>query len=156
MSKSAKAIPDNMHSLTPHLVCAKAVEAMEFYKKAFNAKEEMKLIAPNGKLIHGALRIGDSMLMLAEECPEYGSFAPKTPPGSPVYIHLMVEDVDATVAQAAAAGAQVTMPVADMFWGDRYGQLQDPFGHRWSVATHVRDLTPAEIQEAASKVCMPQ
>ena len=154
MSQQATKSNSNcMSSLTPHLVCAKALDAMEFYKKAFNATEQVKLLAPNGQLIHGAMRIGDSNLMLAEECPEWGSFAPKPPHGSPVCIHLMVENVDATVAQAVAAGAKVTMPVADMFWGDRYGQLVDPFGHRWSVATHIKDLSPQELQEAATKAC---
>jgi PhnB protein len=142
-------------SVTPHLVCAGAVEAIEFYKKAFNAVEEVKLLAPNGQLIHAALRIGNSTVMLAEECPEWGSFGPKTLKGSPVCIHLMVPDVDATAAQAVSAGATITMPVADAFWGDRYGQLVDPFGHRWSVATHVRDLTPDELQAAAIKACTP-
>jgi uncharacterized glyoxalase superfamily protein PhnB len=146
-------ISTEMPSLTPHLVCAGAIDAIDFYKKAFNAVETLKLVAPNGGLIHGSLRIGDSMLMLAEECPEWNSFGPKSLKGSSVTIHLMVPDVDAAVAQAVAAGATITMPVADMFWGDRYGQLVDPFGHRWSVATHIRDLSPEEMQEAATKAC---
>ncbi len=144
-------IPQGMHSLTPHLVCANAVQAIDFYKQAFGAVEAMKLLAPNGQLVHAGLRIGDSMLMLAEECPQWGSLGPKSLNGSPVVIHLMVPDVDATVAQAVAAGATITMPVADMFWGDRYGQLLDPFGHRWSIATHLRDMTPDEIHEAMLK-----
>ena len=144
-------IPQGMHSLTPHLVCANAVQAIDFYKQAFGAVEAMKLLAPNGQLVHAGLRIGDSMLMLAEECPQWGSLGPKSLNGSPVVIHLMVPDVDATVAQAVAAGATITMPVADMFWGDRYGQLLDPFGHRWSVATHQRDLSPEELHEAMLK-----
>lgn len=144
-------IPQGMHSLTPHLVCANAVQAIDFYKQAFGAVEAMKLLAPNGQLVHAGLRIGDSMLMLAEECPQWGSLGPKSLNGSPVVIHLMVPDVDATVAQAVAAGATITMPVADMFWGDRYGQLLDLFGHRWSIATHLRDMTPDEIHEAMLK-----
>lgn len=145
-----------MHTLTPHLICADAIAAMEYYKKAFNAVEEMKLLAPNGQLVHGSMRIGDSMLMLAEECPEFGNFAPKEANASSVYLHLMVPDVDASMKQAEAAGAKITMPATDMFWGDRYGQLIDPFGHRWSVATHIKDMTPEEIQEAATKACGPQ
>lgn len=145
---TTKPIPKDMHSLTAHLICADALAAIEFYKRAFNAVELLKLVGPTGKLVHASLRIGDSMLMLAEECPDYGSVGPKTLKGSAVVLHLMVEDVDAAVAQAVAAGATVTMPVADMFWGDRYGQLLDPFGHRWSVATRIRDLNQAEMQAA--------
>ena len=153
MSKSAvKPIPDGMHSLTPHLTCAGAADAIEFYKKAFNAVEEARLPGPPGKLAHAAVRIGDSMLMLMDEFPEMGGFGPKSLKGSPVIIHLQVEDVDAVVKQAVEAGAKLTMPPADMFWGDRYAQLEDPFGHRWSVATHTRDLSPQEIQEEMAKM----
>jgi PhnB protein len=149
MTKSTiKPIPDGMRSLTPHLVCADAARAIEFYKAAFNAVEEMRLPGPDGKLMHAALRIGDSALMLVDENLEWGMLGPKTLKGSPVTIHFYVEDVDAAVAQAVAAGAKVTMPVADMFWGDRYGVLQDPFGHSWSLATHQRDLTPEQIRQA--------
>ncbi|MEI8379042.1 MAG: VOC family protein [Planctomycetota bacterium] len=148
---ASEPIPEGMRSLTPHLVCADAIQAIEFYKQAFGAVEVMKMLAPNGQLVHAGLRIGDSMLMLAEECPEWGSLGPKSLKGSPVVIHLMVPDVDATVAQAVAAGATVTMPIADMFWGDRYGQLLDPFGHRWSIATHLRDLSPEEMHETMLK-----
>ena len=145
MSKAAvKPIPDGMHSLTPHLVCAGAADAIEFYRKAFNAVEEGRIPGPGGKLMHAAVRIGDSVLMLVDENAEYGLLGPKALKGSPVTIHLYVADVDAVVAQAVAAGAKITMPVADMFWGDRYGQLQDPFGHHWSVATHTRDLSAEE------------
>lgn len=150
-TSTSKPIPEGMRSLTPHLVCADAIQAIEFYKQAFGATEVTKMLAPNGQLVHAGLRIGDSMLMLAEECPQWGSLGPKSLNGSPVVIHLMVPDVDATVAQAVVAGATVTMPVADMFWGDRYGQLLDPFGHRWSVATHLRDMTPEEMHEAMLK-----
>lgn len=154
MSKPAvKPIPDGMHSLTPLLICAGAADAIEFYKKAFNAIEESRLPGPQGKLMHAMLRIGDSALMLTDEMPEMGGFGPKSLKGSPVQVHLQVEDVDAVVKQAVAAGAKVTMPVADMFWGDRYGQLEDPFGHHWSVATHTRDLSQQEIQEGMAKMC---
>jgi PhnB protein len=149
---NVKPIPDGMHSLTPHLVCADAAAAIEFYKAAFGAVELSRLPGPGGKLMHGSVRIGDSVLMLTDEMPEWGSLGPKALKGSPVTIHLYVNDVDAAVARAVAAGAKVTMPVADMFWGDRYGQLEDPFGHKWSVATHTRDLTPAQIQEGMAKM----
>ncbi len=149
---TVKPIPDGMHSLTPHLVCAGATEAIDFYKKAFNAIELTRLEGPDGKLMHAALRIGDSVLMLVDEAPQWGSFGPKALKGSPVYLHLYVQDVDASLAQAVAAGAKLTMPAAEMFWGDRYGQLEDPFGHKWSVATHTRDLTPEEIKEGMAKM----
>ena len=153
MAKAAvKRIPDGMHSLTPHLVCAGAADAIEFYKKAFNAVETARMPGPDGKLMHGAVRIGDSTLMLVDENPQCGMLGPKALKGSPVTIHLYVDDADATAAQAVAAGAKVTMPVADMFWGDRYGVLEDPYGHRWSVATHTRDMSPEEMRQAMAKM----
>jgi len=153
MAKQApQPIPEGMHSLTPHLVCAGAAEAIDFYKRAFNAIEQARMPGPDGKLMHAAVQIGDSTLMLVDENPQWGLLGPKALKGSPVAIHLYVPDVDATVAQAVAAGAKVTMPVADMFWGDRYGQLEDPFGHRWSVATHTRELTSEEIREGMAKM----
>jgi PhnB protein len=148
-----KPIPEGRHSLSPHLVCEGAADAIEFYKKAFNAVEEMRLPGPDGKLMHASLRIGDSHLMLVDANPDWNCLGPKALKGSPVTIHLYVEDADAVYAQAVRAGAKATMPVADMFWGDRYGVLEDPFGHYWSVATHVRDLTPAEIQQAMIGAC---
>ncbi len=151
-TSTAKSIPDGMHCVTPHLVCAGAADAIEFYKKAFNAVEMVRLPGPGGKIMHALLRIGDSSVMLVDEFPDWGSFGPKTLKGSPVTIHLQVDDVDATVNQAVAAGAKVIMPVADMFWGDRYGQIDDPFGHHWSVATHVRDVSPEEMQQAMQKM----
>lgn len=141
-----KAIPDGMHTLTPHIVCEGASDAIAFYRKAFNAEELARLPAPGGKVMHAAIRIGDSVVMLMDDFPEWGSLGPKALKGSPVTLHLYVQDVDAAIKQAVAAGAQVTMPAADMFWGDRYGQVVDPFGHRWSIATHKEDLTPEEIQ----------
>ena len=141
-----KAIPDGMHTLTPHIVCEGASDAIAFYRKAFNAEELTRLPAPGGKVMHAAIRIGDSVVMLMDDFPEWGSLGPKALKGSPVTLHLYVQDVDAAIKQAVAAGAQVTMPAADMFWGDRYGQVVDPFGHRWSIANHKEDLTPEEIQ----------
>jgi uncharacterized glyoxalase superfamily protein PhnB len=147
-----KPIPQGMHSVTPHLVCAGAADAIEFYKKAFDAVELTRLPGPNGKLMHASIRIGDSTVMLSDDFPEMGSSGPKALKGSPVTIHIYAEDVDKLAAQATAAGAKITMPVSDMFWGDRYGQLEDPFGHRWSIATHVRDVTPDEIQKAMNEM----
>ncbi len=149
MSK-VQAIPDGMHSLTPHLVCRDAAQAIDFYNRAFGAIERFRLPAPDGKLIHACVQIGDSQLFLVDEMPAMGALGPQALKGSPVTLHLQVEDADAVFARAVAAGATVTMPLADMFWGDRYGQLQDPFGHRWSVATHVRDLSPEQIRAAAA------
>jgi PhnB protein len=142
-----KPIPDGMHSLTPQLVCAGADAAIKFYSKAFNAVEEGRLPGPDGKIMHAMVRIGDSALMLVDENPQWGTHGPKSAKSAPFIVHLYVEDVDATVAKAVAAGAKLTMPVTDMFWGDRYGQLEDPFGHHWSVATHKQDLTPEQIRE---------
>lgn len=149
---NVKPIPEGMHSLTPLVVCAGAAAAIEFYKKAWNAVEVSRLPGPDGKLMHASVKIGDSTLMLTDEMPEWGGFGPLALKGSPVTIHLYVEDVDAAVAQAVAAGAKVTMPVQEMFWGDRYGQLEDPFGHHWSVATHTRDLTPEEVQKGMAEM----
>jgi len=143
-----------MHTVMPHLVCAGAAAAIEFYKKAFGAEECMRIPGPQGKLMHAAVSIGDSIVMLVDEFPQCGSLGPKSLKGSPVTIHLNVPDVDATVADAVRAGAKITMPVADMFWGDRYGQLEDPFGHHWSVATHLRDMSPEEIKKAAAQMQM--
>jgi uncharacterized glyoxalase superfamily protein PhnB len=144
-----------MHTLTPHIIVAGAAEAIEFYKKAFKAVEQVRLPGPGGKLMHASLKIGDSTLMLVDEMPDCGggpSFGPKALKGTPVVLHLYVDDADATIAQAQAAGAKVTMPATDMFWGDRYGQLEDPFGHRWSVATHKRDVTPEEMKQAMEQM----
>jgi uncharacterized glyoxalase superfamily protein PhnB len=149
MSKQrVKPIPDGMHTVTPHLVCNGAASAIEFYKKAFSAVELARLPGPGGKLMHAMIRIGDSAVMLVDEFPDQGGLGPKSLKGSPVTIHLYVEDVDATVKRAVAAGARITMPVEDMFWGDRYGRIEDPFGHHWSIATHIRDVSLEEAQAA--------
>jgi uncharacterized glyoxalase superfamily protein PhnB len=149
---NVKPIPDGMHTVTPHLVCAGAADAIEFYKKAFNAVEGGRLPGPNGRLMHAWIRIEGSAVMLVDEMPEWGAVGPKSLKGSPVTIHLYVENVDAFVKRAVAAGAKVTMPVADQFWGDRYGKLEDPFGHHWSVATHIRDVSVEEMQQAMKRM----
>jgi uncharacterized glyoxalase superfamily protein PhnB len=146
-----KPIPEGMRTVTPHLVCAGATEAIEFYKKAFGAVETARLPGPQGKIAHAMIRIGDSAVMLVDEFPEMGAVGPKSLKGSPVTIHLYVDNVDTTVERAVKAGAKITMPVADMFWGDRYGKLVDPFGHHWSVGTHIRDVSMEEMQQAMQK-----
>ena len=147
-----KPIPDDMHTVTPHLVVAGAADAIEFYKKAFGAKEEARLPGPDGKIMHALVRINGSAVMLVDENPQWGMLGPKALKGTPVTIHLYVEDTDGFVGRAVKAGAKVTMPVADMFWGDRYGVIEDPFGHHWSVATHVRDVSMEEAQQAMQKM----
>lgn len=137
-----------MRTVTPFLTCADAAQALEFYQQAFGAIEQTRLPGPQGKIMYSNLQLGDSSICVVDEVPEWGALGPKSLQGTPVTIHLYVDDVDAVVASAVAAGAKVTMPVADMFWGDRYGMLEDPFGHRWSVATHIRDVTPEEIRQA--------
>ncbi len=147
MSK-VKAIPDGMHSLTPHLVCRGAAAAIDFYGRAFGAIEQFRLPGPDGRLVHACVLIGDSQLFLVDEMPEHGALGPRALKGSPVTIHLQVQDADATFARAVQVGATVTMPLADMFWGDRYGRVTDPFGHSWSIATHVRDVSPDDMVAA--------
>jgi uncharacterized glyoxalase superfamily protein PhnB len=147
-SAQVQKVPDGMHSITPHLVIDGAAAAIEFYERAFGARDAAKLPGPDGRLMHGHVRIGDSIVMLVDENRAYGMLGPKAVGGSPVTIHLYVDDVDAVYQRAVAAGATPAMPPADMFWGDRYGVLEDPFGHRWSIATHTRDVTAAEMEQA--------
>jgi len=151
-----KPIPDGMHSVTPHLVCDGAAAAIDFYKAAFGATEVARLPGPDGRLMHALITIGDSAVMLVDENPQFGLLAPKTLRGTPVRIHLYVPDADAFVARAVAAGARVIMPLADMFWGDRYGVLEDPCGHHWSVATHIRDVQAQEMSQAMKSACSPE
>lgn len=150
---TVQAIPPGMTAITPHLTCRNAAAAIDFYKQAFGAVECARLPSPDGKLAHAQLNIGGASLMLVDEYAEQGMLSPQALNGSPVTIHLYVVDADTTFAQAIAAGASVTMPLTDMFWGDRYGRLVDPFGHHWSVATHQRDLSPAEIAAAMLDGC---
>jgi len=127
-------------------------QAIEYYKKIFGAKERGRMMTPDGKRIaHAEIEIGNSRLMLADEFPEMNSLSPKTIGGSPVGLFLYVDDVDKIVSQAVAEGAKVLMEVEDQFWGDRYGSIEDPFGHRWSISTHIKDLTEEELKKAAEK-----
>ena len=148
MSEATRPIPDGYHSVTPHLVCGDAAAAIAFYQQAFGATELGRMNMPNGKIGHAEIRIGDSRIMLADAFPEYGSNDPLALKGTAVVIHMYVEDADAAWQRATAAGARPTMPLADTFWGDRYGQVEDPFGHRWSIATHKRDVSMEEMQAA--------
>jgi uncharacterized glyoxalase superfamily protein PhnB len=150
MTHRIKPIPEDFHTITPHLVVKGASQAIEFYRQAFGAEEIFRLPGPDGKsIMHAQLKIGDSPLFLADEFPQMGSHGPEIGGRSPVTIHLYVEDVDSVFNAALAAGAQPLMPPADMFWGDRYGKLSDPFGHEWSLATHKEDLTPEEMSKRA-------
>ena len=141
-----KPIPEGYHSVTPYLCVKGAAAAIDFYKKAFGAKELLRMPAPGEKIGHAEIQIGDSHVMLADEFPEMGFLSPQSVGGSPVMMHLYVEDVDVTANKAVAAGAKVTRPVADQFYGDRGGQVEDPFGHKWYVSTHKEDVSPEEIE----------
>jgi len=152
MSEQVRPIPEGFHSVTPHLVCNDAAAAIAFYQQAFGAVEIGRMGMPGGKIGHAEIRIGDSRLMLADAFPEYGSQDPLALKGSPVVIHLYVENADAVWDQAIAAGAEPIMPLSDAFWGDRYGQVQDPFGHRWSIATHQREVSMDEMQDAMQQM----
>ena len=147
MAKKVKAIPDGYHTVTPNLTVRQAAKAIDFYKKAFGAEELVRMPGPGGSIMHAELRIGNSPVMLADEMPDMNCKAPTALGGSPVGFYVYVEDVDAAWKRAIDAGAKPKMPVADMFWGDRVGALEDPFGHKWSLAQHVKDLTPAEMKQ---------
>lgn len=147
-----QAIPNGMHSVTPHLVCDGAAAAIAFYIKAFNAVELARLPGPDGRIMHAQIRIGDSCVMLVDQMPDCGALGPKALKGSPVTLHLYVEDANAVFNRAVAAGATVKSPMDDMFWGDRYGVVEDPFGHNWSIATHIRDVSPEEMKQALEKM----
>lgn len=144
----AQAIPEGTHSVTPHLVVKGGARAIDFYTAAFGAVEHSRMPLPGGKVAHAELQIGDSLIYLADEFPG-GSPSPLSLKGSPVVIHLYVEDADAAFNRAVKAGAKVKMPPMDMFWGDRYGQVTDPFGHVWSIATHREDVSPEEVARRA-------
>lgn len=141
-----KTVPEGYHTITPHLIVRDAARAIEFYKQAFGAKDRGVMKGPDGKVMHAELQIGDSIVMLADEMPEFGSRSPQSIGGSPSGLHIYTDNVDAAFDRAVKAGAQVEMPVMEQFWGDRYGKLKDPFGHSWSVATHVKDLSAEEMK----------
>jgi PhnB protein len=146
---AVKPVPDGYHTVTPYLIVSNAARALEFYKHAFGATELMRMSAPNGKVGHAEIRIGDSPIMLADEFPEMGARSPQSLGGSPVSILLYVDNVDALFRQALAAGGKEQRPLKDQFYGDRSGTLVDPFGHVWTLATHKEDLSPEEMHRRA-------
>ena len=143
---SVKPVPDGYHTITPALTIRNAAKAIEFYKQAFGAIERGVMKAPDGKVLHAEVLIGDSIIMLADEFPEFGALSPESTGGSSTSLHIYLDGVDAAFDRAVKAGATVTMPVMDQFWGDRYGQLKDPFGHKWSIGTHIADLSMDEMK----------
>jgi PhnB protein len=149
MTNSLRSIPKGYHSVTPYLAVDDAAAALEFYKQAFGARERMRMPAPGGKVGHAEIEIGDSCIMLADEYPDMGFRSPKAFGGTPVTLHLYVEDVDAVARQAVAAGAKELRPVKDQFYGDRTGTVADPFGHVWHIATRKEDLAPDELKRRA-------
>ncbi|MEO8401923.1 MAG: VOC family protein [Gammaproteobacteria bacterium] len=150
--KKVTAIPKGYHSITPYLTVSDAAGAIAFYKKAFGAKEIMRFDGPNGKIAHAEIQIGDSKIMLGDECPEGNARTPGELGGSPVGIHLYIKDVDGVVKRAIANGAKATRPVQDMFYGDRAGGLVDPYGHNWYVSTHIEDVTPAKMKKRIAEL----
>ncbi len=150
MASKPKPIPDGYHTVTPYLIVNDAARAIEFYKKAFGATELLRMPKADGKIGHAEIRIGDSPVMLADELPEMEARSPKSFGGSPVRIFLYVEKVDTIFTQAVAAGAKVRRPVADQFYGDRMGGVEDPFGHLWYIATHTEDVSPEELRKRAA------
>jgi PhnB protein len=156
MTSNVRAIPEGYHSVTPYLILSGAADAIEFYKKAFGAAEVMRMPAPRGKVGHAEVEIGGSRIMLADEYPDMGYRGPKAIGGTPVTLHLYVEDVDAVARQAVAAGAKERRPVKDEFYGDRSGTFEDPFGHVWHIATHKEDLSPDEIRRRAGEAMKQQ
>ena len=146
---ATKPIPEGYHTITPYLAVDDAAKAIDWYKKAFGAKERMRMEGPGGKIGHAELEIGDSLVMLSDPFPQASSKPPKQLGGTSGGVFMYSEDVDAVVKKAVDAGATVTMEVADQFWGDRFGTVTDPFGHSWSIATHVEDVPPEEMAERA-------
>jgi PhnB protein len=145
-------IPEGYHALSPHLVVDDAAKAIEFYKQAFGATERGRMDTPDGKIAHAEIQIGDSVMMLADQFPQSTTKSPKQVGATTTAIYLYVDDVDAVFQKAVDAGATETMAVQDMFWGDRYGQVTDPFGHEWQIATHKEDLTPEEVAERGKEM----
>jgi PhnB protein len=145
MTAKVKPIPDGYHSVTPYLIIKGSGDAIEFYKKAFNARERLRVPGPGGKVMHAEIEIGDSVVMMGEETPEMGALSPATIGGTPVSIHLYVNEVDKMFAQALAAGGKQERPLQNQFYGDRSGGLVDPFGHKWHLSQHIEDVSPEEI-----------
>jgi PhnB protein len=147
MAGKVKPIPENYHSVTPYLCVKDAAKAIEFYKNALGAKEIMRFAQPDGKIGHAEIKIGDSVIMMSEEFPDMNFSSPKSFGGSPVHLMIYVENVDALMERAVAAGAKQVRPVKDQFYGDRSGSIEDPFGHCWHISTHVEDVPEHELQK---------
>ena len=152
MAGKVKGVPDGTHSITAHLIVNDGQKAVEWYKNAFGGTIAGVHLTPDGKVMHATLKVGDSQFMLADEFPGMSNPAAQTLGGSPVVLNLYVEDVDTLFNQAVTAGAKVTMPLANQFWGDRYGQMVDPFGHSWALGSHVEDVAPAEMERRANAI----
>jgi PhnB protein len=150
--KKVLAIPKGYNNITPYLIVDNAMEAINFYKKIFGAKEAFRMDRPDGKVGHAELKIGDTKIMLADVYPEMGAHSPRSYGGSPVSIHLYIKNVDAVVQKAVSAGARLTKPVENMFYGDRSGGLEDPYGHKWYISTHVEDVTPAVMKKRMAQM----
>ncbi len=150
--KKISFLPKGYQIITPYLIVNEASKAIDFYKKVFAAKEVMRMEQPGGRIGHAELKFGDAKIMLADECPEMNARGPEAHNGSPVSIHLFVKDVDATVEKAVSAGAKLLRPVENMFYGDRSGSIEDPFGHRWYVSTHIEDVTMAKMKKRAAEL----
>jgi len=149
--KKVAPIPAGYYTLTPYLVCRGAAKAIEFYKKAFDAKEKVRMPAPDGSIAHAELKIGNSVVMLGDENPAMGQTAPETVGGTATGLFIYTANVDKAYAKAIAAGAKAEQPPTDMFWGDRYAKLSDPFGHKWSMATHIEDMSPKEMAKRGAE-----
>lgn len=148
-----KPIPDGYHTITPHIVVRDAAKALDFYKKALGAEETFRMPGPDGKVMHAEMRVGDSAMMLGEEKPEMGARSPLAVGGTSITLSLYVEDADKLFQRAVAAGAKPILPMSDMFWGDRYGVVVDPFGHQWALMTHKEDVPPEEMSKRAATAC---
>jgi len=154
--KKVLAVPAGYHTVTPYLVCNGAADAIAFYKKAFGAQEIMRMPGPDGRLMHAEIKIGDSHVMIGDEAPQMGATSPATLKGTTVHLFIYSQNVDKAFAQATAAGATVEMPPMDMFWGDRYCKLADPYGHKWSMATHIEDVSPKEMARRSAEAMAQQ
>jgi PhnB protein len=151
MSSKVKPIPDGYTAVTPYLTIKDAANAIDFYKKAFNATEKFRMTAPDNKIAHAEIMIGNATIMLSDEFPTMGAKGPQTFGGTPVGIMLYVDDVDSVAERAVKAGAKLQQPVEDKFYGDRLGTLEDPYGHRWFIATHIEDVSPDEVKRRAEE-----
>jgi PhnB protein len=153
MAKSVKAKPDHLSTVTPYLIIKDAHKAADFYKKAFGAEERMSMPDPDGKLMHGEIKIGNSIIMMGEECAQMDGLGPLSRGGATSSLMVYFDDVDTAFDKAVKAGCEVRLPLSDMFWGDRYGQVKDPFGHIWALAQHVEDLSPEDMKKRSEEAC---